>query len=82
MDKKNLFNKGINSSQCSIFNFYKKHNVSFNKYKDMKCIDNKGYCKEPLIRVNCRITIRTIKQMVKDKVNFIDVDKYIRKNVF
>jgi len=51
-------------------------------YKIKYCIDKKGYCKEPLIRINCRITIKTIKQMVKDNKSFIDVDKYIRENVF
>ena len=81
MDKKNLFNKGVNGNICPIFNFYKKHNVSFDKYKDMKCIDNKGYCKETLIRINCRISVKTIKQMVKENKSFIEVDKYIRKNV-
>ena len=82
MDKKNLFNKGTNNSQCPFFNFYRKHNVSFERFKNMTCIDKKGHCKEPLIRINCRITVKTIKQMVKDKKNFIEVDKYIRENVF
>lgn len=82
MDKKNLFNKGINGSQCPIFNFYRKHNVSFEKYKSMTCINKKGHCNKPLIRINCRITVKTIKQMVKDNKSFIDVDKYIRENVF
>lgn len=82
MDKKNLFNKGTNNSQCSILNYYRKHNTSFEKFKDMKCISKKGFCNEPLIRINCRITIKTIKQMVKENKSFIEVDKYIRKNVF
>lgn len=82
MDIKNLFNKGSNNSQCPIFNFFEKHNVSIKRFKNMTCIDKKGHCKETLIRINCRITVKTIKQMVKDNKSFIDVDKYIRENVF
>ena len=82
MDKKNLFNKGTNSSQCPIFNYFERLNISFKDFKNMSCIDKKGHCKEPLIRINCRITVKTIKQMVKDKKSSIDVNKYIRENVF
>jgi len=80
MDKKNLFNKGTN--RCVIFNYYRKHNESFERFKDMKCINKNGKCKEPIIKINCKISVKHIKQMVKENKSFIDVDKYIRKNVF
>jgi len=80
MDKKNLFIKGYN--RCLYFKKFIKNNVSFDKFKEMSCIDKNGKCINPIIRSNCKVVSDNIKQMIKDNKNPIEIKNFINKNVF
>ena len=80
MDKKNLFNKG--NKRCVLFNYFRKHKVSFDNFRDMKCIGKNGNCLKHLIRSNCKISKDKIIEMIKNHKSNQEIRDYILKNVF